>query len=41
MPDGLGTGGLVIPMIQAGVGLPKSTEINLEVLPSLNGLYLF
>ena len=40
MPDGLGTGGLLIPMIQAGVGLPKSTEINMRYFPKLKMDYI-
>jgi hypothetical protein len=40
MPEGLGTGGLVVPMIQAGVGLPKSTEINLRYFPKLKMDYI-
>jgi hypothetical protein len=34
MPNGLGTGGLISPMLQAGVGLLKGTEIDLRYMPT-------
>lgn len=33
MPDGLHTGGLIVPMLQAGIGLPKGTEVDFRYVP--------